>query len=89
MRSRVVKLCFRRCLLATISDWIIPKNNSIQCHSDVRKQDPRIEDFYHFFLAPGFCIVEEVLEPTQSDALDLLVFWVEKGVPPTKLSGVS
>ena len=33
--------------------------------------------------------VEELLDSTQWDVLDPLVPWVEKGVPPTKLFGVS
>lgn len=36
-----------------VADRIIPTNNSIRYYSDVREQDPRIEDFYRLFLAPG------------------------------------
>jgi hypothetical protein len=72
-----------------VADEIIPTNNSILYYSDIREQDSSIKDFYRLFLAPGvghcgggpgFYLV---------DALDALVLWVEKGVPPTQLSGVS
>lgn len=72
-----------------VADEIIPTNNSIRYHEDVKALDPNVDDFYRLFLAPGIGHCGGGPGYYPADALDALVSWVEKDVAPTKLSGVS
>ncbi|PKX97746.1 tannase and feruloyl esterase [Aspergillus novofumigatus IBT 16806] len=68
-----------------LADEAIPPNGPIAYYKEVLKNDPKAQDFYRFFEAPGVGHCYGGLGPIPNGAMSQLMEWVEKDHPPATL----
>ncbi|THY97758.1 tannase and feruloyl esterase [Aureobasidium pullulans] len=68
-----------------ITDQIIPFGGSTSYHDRVASLDPRVNDYFRLFLAPGTAHCLPGDGPFPYRALEDLIEWVERGVAPERL----
>lgn len=60
-------------------DQLVPTNSSTHYYDRVLVEDPRAQDFYRMFLAPGADHAGMGIAPAEADCVDYIMDWVEKG----------
>jgi hypothetical protein len=72
-----------------LADQLIFPNGTVNYYNKVMAADPKAQDYYRFFEAPGVAHCGGGIGPVPVQALESLVGWVEKGAVPATLTGVS
>ena len=72
-----------------LADQYIPPSLSQRYYDELLEVDPAVPEYYRYFQAPGVQHCIGGAGPYPSGVLESLVDWVEHGVAPHKLEGVS
>jgi Tannase and feruloyl esterase len=72
-----------------LADELIPPNGTFDYYDKVLKLDPKAEDFYRVFAAPGVDHCGRGNGYIPLDAFQSLIDWVEKDVVPETLNGTT
>ncbi|KAI9035815.1 feruloyl esterase B precursor [Aspergillus affinis] len=70
-----------------LADEVIPPRGSTKYFEEILKMDPKANDFYRLFEAPGVGHCYGGGGPVPNGALSQLMEWVEKGIAPETLHG--
>ena len=60
-------------------DQLVPVNGSVDYYERVLAKDPKAQDFYRLFLAPGADHAGTGIAVSDEDSLDYIMNWVEHG----------
>ncbi|KAK5144136.1 hypothetical protein LTR04_001664 [Oleoguttula sp. CCFEE 6159] len=72
-----------------LADQLIFPNGTVDYYQRVMAVDPKVQDYYRLFLAPGVGHCGGGIGPTPDDQLGALIDWVEHGIAPSMLSTTS
>ncbi|KAH7045241.1 Tannase/feruloyl esterase [Macrophomina phaseolina] len=68
-----------------IADEVIPINGTVAYYQQALQADPKVDEFFRFFEAPGLGHCNGGVGPAPEHALEQLIAWVEKDVIPETL----
>ncbi|KAH6719570.1 Tannase/feruloyl esterase [Leptodontidium sp. MPI-SDFR-AT-0119] len=72
-----------------MADQAIPVNGSVDYYERVLKKDPKAQDFYRLFLAPGVShSLDSGVAPQIPDMIKIIRDWVENGKAPETLRAI-